>query len=948
MPEFVRRRSGELVPFDPKRIERAIWAAAQAIGGRDRDESARMAEIVVRYIEDNFQNQNPNIEKIQDIVEAALMQSGHTNTARAFILYRERRRIEREQEQLAILERIKSSQITMQLPDGSTQPLDFEAIVRSVRLAADGLKQVDVEAVVQDAGKNLYNGVKLKEVERALINAARTRIELHPEYSLLAARLLWQVAYGQVFGIATHDTSDSVAMHELYAAKFGDFLKYGTEKDLLDPRLLDFDIAKIAAALRPERDLLFHYLGAQTIYDRYLLKTVERPQRIAELPQWMWMRVAMGLAINEVEKEKRAIEFYDVLSNMYFVSSTPTLFNSGTTHSQMSSCYLNTVPDDLTSIFKTFADNAQLSKWAGGIGTDWTPVRATNSFIKGTNGESQGVIPFLKIFNDVALAVNQGGKRKGAMCAYLEIWHGDVEEFLEAKKNTGDERRRLHDVNTALWIPDLFMKRMLAGEDWTLFSPNEVPELHDLYGAAFEKKYIEYEAAGLHSARKMKAADLWRKALTMLYETGHPWITFKDPCNIRSPQDHVGVVHNSNLCTEITLNTSKDETAVCNLGSLNLDKMLLEGALNEPLIAATTRTAMRMLDNVVDANFYPTIEAKNSNMRHRPVGLGLMGYADALYQLGLSFDSEAALAFADQSMEMISYYSILASSELARERGAYESYKGSKWDRGLLPIDTLDLLEQERGVPVEVDRVSHMDWAPVREHIRQHGMRNSNCMAIAPTATISNITGTVPCTEPIFKNIYMKENLSGSFVIINRHLVRDLENLGLWSPEMATKIKYFNGSVQQIAEIPDNLKRIYREVFEVEAEWVLKAAALRAKWIDQSASTNVFIVTTSGKRINEVYQFAWRVGLKTTYYCRTQAVSQVEKTIELPIEIKKPEPAKAATPAAEILPEPLPKIEAAPVAAGLAAFRPAANPAPVTAGGVKLCKLEDPNCEACQ
>ena len=614
--------------------------------------------------------------------------------------------------------------------------------------------------------------------------------------------------------------------------------------------------------------------------------------------------------------QAHAISFYNCLSQLFVVSSTPTLFNSGTCHSQMSSCYLNTVMDNLTHIFKVHGDNAQLSKYAGGIGTDWTNVRATNAFIKGTNGKSQGIIPFLKIFNDVALAVNQGGKRRGAMCAYLEVWHRDLEEFLEAKKNTGDERRRLHDVNTACWIPDLFMQRVQEGGSWTLFSPSDVPDLHDLTGAAFKKRYEEYEQQSIIGSKKVDALTLWRKMLTMLFETGHPWITFKDPCNIRSPQDHCGRVHSSNLCTEITLNTNETETAVCNLASVNLARMLnAEGTgLDEKRLSESVATAMRMLDNVIDNNFYPTAEARNSNLQHRPVGLGLMGYADCLYQLGISFDSKENVAFADESMELISYHAILASSRLAKERGSYESYKGSKWERGMLPLDTLDELEKERGEKIEVNRSSKQDWAPVREHIKKHGMRNSNCMAIAPTATISNIAGCMPCTEPAFKNIYMKENLSGSFIVINRHLVADLEAAGLWNETTLAKIKIANGSIADIADIPQEIKNKYKEVFEIDPEWIVAAASVRSKWIDQSASTNIFLGKPSGKTLHDTYFAAWRMGLKTTYYLRTLAVTQVQKTTTVPVANKKP-------------------LETEKVAA-------------VSTG--KMCKLNDPDCEACQ
>ncbi len=632
----------------------------------------------------------------------------------------------------------------------------------------------------------------------------------------------------------------------------------------------------------------------------------------------------MGLALEEKNREERAIEFYNTLSQFHFVSSTPTLFNSGTTHSQMSSCYLNTVDDSLSGIFKTYGDVAQLSKFAGGIGTDWTNVRSTGSMIKGTNGASQGVIPFIKIFNDVCLAVNQGGKRKGAMAAYLEIWHGDVEEFMELKKNTGDERRRSHDIHPALWIPDLFMKRVEENGDWTLFSPSDVPELHHIYGKEFEKKYRAYEKNPPRSARKVKAADLWKKALTMLFETGHPWITYKDPCNIRSPQDHVGVVHNSNLCTEITLNDSNDETAVCNLGSLNLARMVNENGLDRKMIEQTAKMAMRMLDNVIDINFYPTKEAENSNLRHRPVGLGLMGYHDALYKLGIDFASNEQIEFADECMELVSYHAILASSQLAAERGSYSSYEGSKWSRGILPVDTLEMLEQERGVPLSIPKTGKLDWTPVRESIKKNGMRNSNCMAIAPTATISNIAGSIPCVEPIFKNIYMKENLSGNFVVLNRYMVDDLMEAGLWDEDTLSQIKYHNGSLQPVEGIPNRLKRKYLEVFEIEAKYVIEAAARRQKWIDQACSTNIFLKTTSGKVLSNTYTNVWKMGMKTTYYLRTLAASQITKTVEMPKVATKPAPAKSPT---------------------------ATNEKPAVATpdtGQKLCSILDPDCEVCQ
>ena len=638
---------------------------------------------------------------------------------------------------------------------------------------------------------------------------------------------------------------------------------------MLNPEFLTYDLARLSAAIQSKNDLKFKYLGIQIVQDRYLLRDRSVSREVYELPQWFWMRVAMGLVIKEKNREERAIEFYNVLSNMDFVSSTPTLFNSGTLHSQMSSCYINITDDSLKGIFKLYSDNAMLSKWAGGIGTDWTPVRATGSRIHGTNGESQGVIPFIKIFNDTALAVNQGGKRKGAMCAYMEVWHLDFEQFLELKKNTGDERRRTHDINTACWIPDLFMQRLKNKEDWTYFCPSDVPELHDLYGKEFKEKYEYYESLNLPRAKKINSFDLWRKMLTMLFETGHPWFTFKDPINLRSPQDHVGVVHSSNLCTEITLNTSNDETAVCNLGSVNLANMIDNGDLNEEKIAKTVRTGIRMLDNVIDNNYYPTPESETANMRHRAVGLGLMGYQDALYQLNIAYDTNENLTFADRSMEMISYYSILASSELAKERGSYSTFEGSKWQRLLLPYDTLAIVEEHRGEALDLDKQITMDWDYVKSHIKEHGMRNSNTMAIAPTATIANIAGVYPCAEPAFKNIYMKENLSGNFVVINDYLVEKLQEKGLWNERMLKQIKLHNGSIQEIVEIPQELRNLFKETFDIDMSWIIRAASRRSKWIDQSASTNIFVNSTSGKYLNDIYSLAWTSGLKTTYYLRS-------------------------------------------------------------------------------
>ncbi|MEX2356857.1 MAG: ribonucleoside-diphosphate reductase subunit alpha, partial [Pirellulaceae bacterium] len=691
----------------------------------------------------------------------------------------------------------------------------------------------------------------------------------------VAARLMLMVIYNESLG-HIHPQDD---LNQVTAARFGEYLESGIEADRLSPKLREYDIPRIAAALRPERDAAFPYLGLQTIYDRYLLHIDGR--RI-ETPQYFWMRVAMGLAWNEEDKEARAIEFYNILSNFRFTSATPTLFNSGTLHPQLSSCYLSTVSDDLEHIFKVISDNAMLSKWAGGLGNDWTNIRATNSHIKGTNGQSQGVIPFLKVVNDTAIAVNQGGKRKGAVCSYLETWHLDVEEFLDLRKNTGDDRRRTHDMHTANWIPDLFMRRVQEQAQWTLFSPDETPDLHDLYGKAFEERYTQYEQMAdegkIRLFRRVSAVELWRKMLTRIFETGHPWITWKDPSNLRSPQDHVGVVHSSNLCTEILLNTSKNETAVCNLGSINLVAHIKDGELDLEKLRETVTTAMRMLDNVIDINYYPTAEAKNSNQRHRPVGMGIMGFQDALNAIGVGFASEEAVTFADQSMEAISYFALLASSDLAAERGTYETYAGSKWDRGILPIDSIDILEQERGVKVEMNRDTTLDWQVVRDAIATHGMRNSNIMAIAPTATISTIVGVAQSIEPAYKNLFVKSNLSGEFPQINRRLVDDLKELGLWDSDMVESLKYYDGGVLEIDRIPDEIKKKYLTAFEVAPEWLIECASRRQKWIDMGQSLNLYMAEPSGRRLHDMYFFAWERGLKTTYYLRTLSATQVEKS----------------------------------------------------------------------
>jgi ribonucleoside-diphosphate reductase alpha chain len=761
--------------------------------------------------------------------------------------------------------------------DGGKVQLTDLMLRSRLSFATRGLENLtSSDELLETAIGQFYEGMKETEVDLATIFAAKSKIEKEPAYSQVASRLLLDVIYRETMGLPASD-STLAKTHKSYFKKY---IKEGISLDRVSPQLLDFDLDELALAIDLKRDDLFSYLGLQTLYDRYF---IHHEERRLETPQIFWMRVAMGLAVGEGEqKNKRAIEFYDLLSQFFYTSSTPTLFNSGTLHSQLSSCYLSTVKDDLGHIFKLVADDAQLSKWAGGIGNDWTPIRATGARIKGTNGTSQGVIPFMKVANDTAVAVNQGGKRKGAMCAYIETWHLDIEDFLELRKNTGDERRRTHDMNTANWIPDLFMKRVEENGTWTLFSPSDVPDLHDLYGAAFEKRYNEYEnraeTGKIKLFKKIDAVQLFRKMLSMLFETGHPWITFKDPSNIRSPQDHVGVVHSSNLCTEILLNTSVEETAVCNLGSINLALHVTPNGMDEKRLALTVRTAVRMLDNVIDINFYPIVEAKNSNLKHRPIGLGIMGFQDALYLQGISYASHEAVQFADRCMEMISYYAILASTELAKEKGAYPSYKGSKWDRGLLPIDTIDLLEKERGRAIDLDRSSTMDWKKVREAVKKHGMRNSNTMAIAPTATIGNITGAIPSIEPIYKHLFVKSNLSGEFTIVNPYLVDKLKALALWDAEMVDDLKYFDGSIREIERIPDDVKQLFLTAFDIEPEWIIECAARRQKWIDMGQSLNLYLLEPSGKKLHNMYMLAWNKGLKTTYYLRTMGATQIEKS----------------------------------------------------------------------
>jgi ribonucleoside-diphosphate reductase alpha chain len=874
----IKKRTGAVVDFDRERIETAMHKAFVATQVEiTRETLEYVTDELITRLEERFIERIPGVEDVQDLVEKMLAERGYFEVSKAYILYRKQHAELRESRKHEILEKIERRELRVKKRDGEIVEFNIAEIEKAITNSCrDFTGLVDVVGIIRDTKFAVYDLITTSEINQAVIMAMRARIEKDPAYSRVAARFLFNDLYKDVLGI-----DDSHANFEkAYREGFAGVLKYGVEAGRLDPRLLEFDLSRIVGALTPERDRLVQYLGAQVLYDRYFLKDLD--QNILEAPQYFWMRVSMGLALEEKDRESCAIEFYDTISSLRYVPSTPTLFHAGTKHPQMSSCYLTTVEDELSHIMKAIADNAQLSKWSGGLGNDWTNIRATGALIKSTNVGSQGVVPFLKIVDATTAAINRSGKRRGATCVYLETWHYDIEDFLELRKNTGDERRRTHDTNTANWIPDLFMKRVMADAEWTLFSPNETPDLHHTYGEKFERLYEAYEAKAekgeINLYRKVRAVDLWRKMITMLFETGHPWITFKDPCNIRSPQDHVGVVHSSNLCTEITLNTSAEETAVCNLGSINLSQHVDEHGLDLETLEATVTMAVRMLDNVIELNFYPTPESKNANLRHRPIGLGVMGLQDALYKLGFNFDSREALDFSDCTQEFISFHAILTSTKLAKEKGAYPSYKGSKWDRGLFPIDTVALLEKERGLATGLDLNGRMDWTDVRASVKKYGMRNSNCMAIAPTATIANIAGCFPSVEPIYKNIYVKSNFSGEFTIINSYLVDDLKRLGLWSDTLGEKLKYYDGSVQRIAEIPVALKQKYQEVFEIDAKCLVDHAALRGKWIDQSQSINIFSLSTSGKHISDVYQYAWKKGLKTTYYLRTLGASAIEKS----------------------------------------------------------------------
>ncbi|MDB2616221.1 ribonucleoside-diphosphate reductase subunit alpha [Luminiphilus sp.] len=925
----VIKRNGTVTSFEDSKISVAITKAFLAVEGGTAAASSRIHETVAKLTEQviaTFKRRMPSggtihIEDIQDQVELALMRAGEHRIARDYVIYREERSRDRAAKAaLSPESQAAASGINVVMPDGRREPLNIERVRTIVSEACADLVDVSESAIIDEALRNLYDGVTAEEVSTSLVITARTMIEQDPNYSYVAARLLLDNLRAESLGyLGVARSATQQDMEQLYSEALSAFINQGVALELLSPELLEFDIAALGQALLPERDLQFSYLGLQTLYDRYFIHADE--VRI-ELPQVFFMRVAMGLSIREDDPNARAIEFYQLLSSFDYMSSTPTLFNSGTLRSQLSSCYLTTVPDDLFGIYGAIQDNAMLSKFAGGLGNDWTPVRALGSYIKGTNGKSQGIVPFLKVVNDTAVAVNQGGKRKGAVCAYLETWHLDIEEFLELRKNTGDDRRRTHDMNTANWIPDLFMKRVFEDGDWTLFSPNDVPDLHDLYGRAFEDRYAQYEAMAasgeIRVHKTLKAQAVWRKMLGMIFETGHPWMTFKDPCNLRSPQQHVGVVHSSNLCTEITLNTSADEIAVCNLGSVNLPQHIEDGELNLKKLRATVRTAIRMLDNVIDINYYSVPQAEQSNMRHRPIGLGIMGFQDALYKVDVSYASDGAVSFADQSMEAVSYFAIEASSELAAERGAYSSYEGSLWSQGIFPLDSLEILVEQRGANyIEVNRDMTFDWPELKEQVAKHGMRNSNCMAIAPTATIANITGVSQSIEPTYQNLYVKSNLSGEFTVVNPYLVRDLKGRDLWDKVMVNDLKYFDGSVQAIDRIPDDLKAKYSTAFEIEPRWLVDSASRRQKWIDQAQSLNLYINNASGKKLDVTYRMAWYSGLKTTYYLRSLAATGTEKST-----VESGTLNAVASGAAETTPQPAPVPQA--------------------------CSLDDPDCEACQ
>ena len=929
----VIKRNGKVVPFEEDKIKVAVTKAFLANESGNAAASERIhrkVEEITAEVQEIFKRRMPSggtlhIEEIQDQVELQLMRNEEYIVARKYILYREERAAERTKD-TPQQTNIDAPKISVTKKDGSKVPLDIDRLASVVNHACEGLEDVSADAILEESIKNLYDGVSISDMKSALVMSARTKVEQEPNYSYVTARILLDELRSEALTfLDIAEESSHPEMQDYYPKAFTAYIDKGVELEMLDPILKDFDLNKLGEAIDHDRDYQFTYLGLQTLYDRYFIHYQDTRY---ELPQIFFMRVAMGLAVEEDQKEERAIEFYRLLSSFDYMSSTPTLFNSGTLRPQLSSCYLTTIPDDLDGIFGAMKDNALLSKWAGGLGNDWSPVRALGSYIKGTNGKSQGVVPFLKVANDTAVAVNQGGKRKGAMCAYLETWHLDIEEFLDLRKNTGDDRRRTHDMNTANWVPDLFMKRVELDANWTLFSPGEAPDLHDLTGLAFEKRYEEYEVLAaegkMDQHKTIPAKDLWRKMLTMLFETGHPWITFKDSCNLRSPQQHIGVIHSSNLCTEITLNTSNDEIAVCNLGSVNLPQHMKDGALDQEKVKRTVTTALRMLDNVIDINYYSVDTAKNSNLKHRPVGMGLMGFQDALYMQDSPYCSDEAIEFADRSMEVISYYAIHASSELAKERGTYPSYDGSLWSQGIFPKDSIDILEKNRGSEyIKVDRSETLDWDQLRAKVKKDGMRNSNVMAIAPTATISNITGVTQSIEPTYQNLYVKSNLSGEFTIVNPHLVRKLKTLDLWDDVMINDLKYFEGSLSQISRIPEDVKTLFSTAFEVEPQYIVEAASRRQKWIDQAQSLNLYIGNANGKKLDLTYRMAWYSGLKTTYYLRSIAATTTEKSTINQGTLN------AVSAQAEAAPEVPHELGA---------------PAPVP----EACSLDDPDCEACQ
>ena len=936
----VIKRNGTVVPYTDDKITVAITKAFLAVEGGNAAASSRIHETVARLTEQvsaTFKRRMPSggtihIEEIQDQVELALMRSGEQKVARDYVIYRESRSQARKSGAATDIAQPHPS-IRVTHLDGSVAPLDMGRLDTIIREACEGLAEVDGALIQKETLKNLYDGVAQSDVSTALVMTARTLVEREPNYSYVTARLLMDNIRAEALNFL--NVAASATHHEMvdfYAKALPAYIAKGIELELLNPVLGTFDLEKLGKAINHERDQQFTYLGLQTLYDRYF---IHKDGVRIELPQVFFMRVAMGLAIEEEQKEDRAIEFYNLLSSFDYMSSTPTLFNAGTLRPQLSSCYLTTVPDDLSGIYHAIHDNAMLSKFAGGLGNDWTPVRALGAYIKGTNGKSQGVVPFLKVVNDTAVAVNQGGKRKGAVCAYLETWHMDIEEFIELRKNTGDDRRRTHDMNTANWIPDLFMKRVFDDGPWTLFSPSEVPDLHDLTGKAFEERYEYYEALTQYGGKiklfkTIQAKDLWRKMLSMLFETGHPWLTFKDPCNLRSPQQHVGVVHSSNLCTEITLNTNKDEIAVCNLGSVNLPNHIVDGKLDTAKLEKTIKVAVRMLDNVIDINYYSVPQARNSNFKHRPVGLGIMGFQDALYLQHIPYGSDAAVEFADKSMEAVSYYAIQASCDLADERGSYETFQGSLWSKGILPLDSQQILIEQRGQKyIDVDLNESLDWAPVRARV-QKGIRNSNIMAIAPTATIANITGVSQSIEPTYQNLYVKSNLSGEFTVINPYLVRDLKARGLWDSVMINDLKYYDGSVQQIERIPQELKDLYATAFEVDTKWIVDAASRRQKWIDQAQSLNLYIAGASGKKLDVTYRMAWYRGLKTTYYLRALAATSTEKSTISTGKLNAV--SSGGNDGLSAAPARAPEVEMS------------AGPAPVP----KACAIDEPDCEACQ